>query len=292
MNIWAILTEPAIIIIFSIFAIFVIYVLTNYIRLEKNLKRVYLFLSSLNKKEISYRYNQLNEFMSENSYVNTIWEDFKKALVFPEKIYTAVKDSVKETSSPEVFLTVDSSYFFNEDSLIYTKINYKYIQSMPTLLTGLGPFFTFLKMALAFAAVNVVSSDSFAAIDTLISNIQIAALCSVFAVGFSLIFMFFEKVFYNKKCKRYCLKIQKELIRLFDVCTGEQFLLDMVKELKSQNSSTEKIFKSLPEDIAKTLSKSISEVTSPYLENILYGLNKLNERIGKNSGGDIVDKLF
>ena len=86
--------------------------------------------------------------------------------------------------------------------------------------------------------------------------------------------------------------MQKELIRLFDVCTSEQFLLDLVKESKTQNFNNEKLLKSLPEDFARAVSKSISEVTNPYLENILYSLNKLNESMDKGSGGDVVDKLF
>lgn len=66
----------------------------------------------------------------------------------------------------------------------------------------------------------------------LIANIQIAALCSVFAVGFSLLFMFIEKIMYNRMCKKYYLAIQKEFIRLFDVVTSEKFLIDLVKESK------------------------------------------------------------
>ena len=103
--------------------------------------------------------------------------------------------------------------------------------------------------------------------------------------------MFIEKLFYNSKCKKYYLLIQREFIRLFDVCTSEQFLLDLVKESKLQNLNNEKILKSLPEDFAKAITKSIGEVTTPYLENILYSLNKLNENMDKG-GGDMVDKLF
>ena len=120
-----------------------------------------------------------------------------------------------------------------------------------------------------------------------------AALCSVFAVGYSLAFMFVEKVLYNSKCKKYYILIQKEFIRLFDICTSEQFLLDLVKESKNQNLNNEKFIKSLPKDFATEVSKSIGEMTTPFLENILYSLNKLNENISKSGGnGDVVDKLF
>jgi len=288
-----ILKEPAILVITAFFLFFTFNVMLNYSKTEKNLKSVYKFLSTLNKKEVSYRFNQLDEFMISNPYTTTCWEDFKKALVFPEKLFTASQATGSAANySPEIFLTIDASYFFNEESLIYTKINYKFIQAMPTLLTGLGPFFTFLKMAIAFTEVDLSSNATGNSLNGLVANIQVAALCSVFAVGYSLLFMFFEKILYNRKCKKYYLLIQKELIRLFDVCTSEQFLLDLVKESKIQGVTNEKILKSLPDDFAKAVSKSIGEITTPYLENILYSLNKLNESMDKNSGGDVVDKLF
>ncbi len=292
MTILGILTEPAILIITVFFLFFVMTVLRNYTRIEKNLKSVYEFLKSLNKKEISYRFPQLDEFMTNNSYTTTSWEDFKKALVFPEKLFVAQKTNSSGNYSPEIYLTIDASYFFNEETLINSSINHKFIQVMPTLLTGLGPFFTFLKMAIAFTGLDFTANNTEQSLTGLMANIQIAALCSVFAVGYSLLFIFFEKILYNRKCKKYYLLIQKEFIRLFDVCTSEQFLLDLVKESKVQNISNEKILKSLPEDFAKAISKSISEITTPYLENILYSLNKLNESMDKGSGEDVVDKLF
>ena len=164
---------------------------------------------------------------------------------------------------------------------------------MPTLLTGMGPFFTFLNMAIAFTAVNFSASTVDSSLNELISKIQVAALCSVFAVGYSLMFMFIERIVYNEKCKKYYISIQKELIRLFDVCTSEQFLLDLVKESKIQGINNEKFLQSLPEDFAKATAKSLGEITTPYLENILYSLNKLNESVNKGGGGsDVVDKLF
>lgn len=292
MSFFTIISEPAILIITAIFVIFIMMVLKNYSRVEKNLNLVYSFLKSLDKKELSYRFNELDAFMKSNTYTSTPWEDFKKALIFPEKLYVASKGVNNELKS-DIYLTIDASYFFNEESLVYSKINHKFIQTMPTLLTGLGPFFTFLKMAVAFTQVNLsMETNVGEALNGLIANIQIAALCSVFAVGFSMLFMFIEKIMYNKKCKKYYLAIQKEFIRLFDIVTSEKFLIDLVKESKIQSVTNEKLLKALPEDFAKAIEKSIGETTVPYLENILYSLNKLNENFSNGSGGDVVDKLF
>jgi len=220
MNFLTIVQEPAIIIITLFFVFFVLYVLIGYTKLEKKLKSVVSFLQSLNKKELSYRFNQLDEYMSGNPYTITAWEDFKKALVFPDKIFGSAYSSNSGEYKTDIYLTVDASYFFNEETLVFSQINHKFIQIMPTLLTGLGPFFTFLNMAIAFTSVDFSSNNIDTSINELIAKIQIAALCSVFAVGYSLIFMFFERILYSNKCKKYYLSIQKELIRLFDVCIG------------------------------------------------------------------------
>ena len=292
MSFLTIITEPAILIITAIFIVFTMMVIKNYSRVETNLSAVFNFLKTLDKKELSYRFNELDAFMKNNTYTSTSWEDFKKALIFPEKLYVASKGTKNDFKS-DIYLTIDASYFFNEDSLVSSKINHKFIQTMPTLLTGLGPFFTFLKMAIAFTQVNLsMEANVGESLNGLIANIQIAALCSVFAVGFSMLFMFIEKIMYNKKCKKYYLAIQKEFIRLFDVVTSEKFLIDLVKESKIQNVTNEKLLKALPENFAKAIEKSIGETTVPYLENILYSLNKLNENFGSSSGGDVVDKLF
>ena len=172
----------------------------------KNLKSIVNFLKSLNKKELSYRFNQLDEYMTKNTYTAIAWDDFKKALIYPDKIFGVSQNSSQNSEYiPEIYLTVDASYFFNEESLIFSKINHKFIQIMPTILTGLGPFFTFLNMAIAFTAVNFSADAIDNSLNALIDKIQIAALCSVFAVGYSLLFMFMERLLYNWKCKKYYL---------------------------------------------------------------------------------------
>ena len=294
MDMLKIVTEPAILIITGCFLWFIITVFSNYTKVNINLKRVCKFLHELDKKEISYRFNQINDFMSSNNYTSILWEDFKKALIFPEKLYLAAQGTKNpnETQS-DIYLTIDSSYFFNEETLVTSKINHKFIQTMPTLLTGLGPFFTFLKMAIAFTAVNFTDDINIASsLSELIANIRIAALCSVFAVGFSLLFMFIEKMMYNNMCKKYYLNIQKEFIRLFDVVTSEKFLIDLVKESKFQSASNEKLIKALPDNFTKAITTCFGETMVPYLENILYSLNKINESLDNGHGGDVVDKLF
>ena len=272
---------------------FIFITLKNYSRVHSNLKEISDTLKGIDKKEISYRFKQLDSYMTSNSYTSVIWEDFKKALIFPDKFYLSQNMKASPEQQTDIFLTIDAPYFFNEETLVSSKINHKFIQTMPTILTGLGPFFTFLKMAIAFRDVSFADNTNVTnSLNGLITNIQIAALCSVFAVGFSLLFMLIEKIMYNRMCKHYYLLIQQEFVRIFDVVTSERFLIDLVKEYKLQGNTTEKLLSSLPENFAKAMTTTIGETTTPYLENILYSLNKLNELLGKSNGGDVVDKLF
>ena len=294
MSFFSIIFEPAILLITGCFIFFLFIIITSYSNVEINLTKVSGFLKNINKNELSYKFSQLDEFMSNSNYTSIIWEDFKKALIFPEKLYLATHSAkTSGEAQSDIYLTIDAAYFFNEDSLVFSKINNKFIQSMPTILTGLGPFFTFLKMAIAFSVINFSNDINIStSLNGLMSNIRIAALCSVFAVGFSLVFIVTEKLLYNFMCKKHCLNIQKEFIRLFDVVTSEKFLIDLVKESKIQGSANEKFLKEIPEYLAKSLNTSFNDSVAPYLENILYSLNKLNENFDKGTGGDMVDKLF
>ena len=130
--------------------------------------------------------------------------------------------------------------------------------------------------------------------NNLIFNIQLAAICSVLAVGCSLFFMALEKIMYNTLCRSKVLQIQTQLGSLFDVGTSERFLLDLLKEAKSKSGSETMIANTLPEAMSRVLNKNITEGVLPYLENIVYSLNKLQEAVaGKNKGNtDIIDKLF
>ena len=58
-----ILKEPAILIITATFLFFIMTVLRNYSKVEKNLNSVLNVLTSLNRKELSYRFQELDNLM-------------------------------------------------------------------------------------------------------------------------------------------------------------------------------------------------------------------------------------
>ncbi len=299
MDIVRILLEPAVIIILSVFLILLIYTIVKYLYISNNLNRLIQKFAEFKKQELLYRFKELDEYFLNDNFTSSIWTEFKKIVIFPEKIYVnSETESRIETISDinnSIYITCDSSYFFNEESLITSKINYRLIQIFPTILTGLGPFFTFLKLTYAFSTLDFADTENMASsMNNLIFNIQLAAICSVLAVGCSLFFMALEKIMYNTLCRSKVLYLQTQLGALFDIGTSERFLLDILKETKYKSGNEAVLANVLPEAMSNVLNKNITEGVLPYLENIVYSLNKLQEAIaGKNKGNsDIIDKLF
>jgi len=192
--------------------------------------------------------------------------------------------------------TVDPMYFFNDETLINSKFNYKFIQTIPTILTGFGPLFTFLNIAIAFSKMDFTSQQTtLDSVSGLMSSMQTAALVSVIAVGSSLIFLLCERILYQRLCNNPLMKCEDLLGKLFDNISSEKFLLELLKETKIQNNSLSNLITSLPENFKVALNSGIVSNLVPYLENIIFGMNQVNKginEIAKNKTIDDVDELF
>ena len=305
MNILKFVLDPAIIVIVAAFISIMVFTYKKFNYVNQNLLWFSSFLSKFKKSDLSYRFNEFDTTISKSKYVAGIWHEFRNTLVFSESVALKKQDnSVAYQNVSQavnnIQTTVDPLYFFNEDSLVTSKYNSKFIQIAPTLLTGMGPLFTFLNIAIAFTKVDFSNQETtIASVSGLMSSMQVAALCSVLAVSASLLFMFFEKLFYNKMCKEPLMQVQESMYGLFDNVSSEKFLIELLKETKIQNSNLTGILNSLADSFKSAFELSVQKEVIPYMENLLYGINTLNDQIKKihipkldNDDGDVVDKLF
>ena len=301
MDFMKIITDIPIMIVLGLFFGSLFFTINKYTFVNKNLKMLYGFLINFKKTDLNYRFKEIDEWMSKNPYVFAPWMEFKNTLVFSESIALKGQNNnltYKEVSSTiqNIQTTVDPLYFFEEESLITSKFNYKFIQSVSTILTGCGPLFTFLNIAIAFGKVNFASQDqTLASLSGLISSMQTAALVSVIAVGCSLLFIAFEKISYNNLCKKSLYMVQDAVARLFDNISSEKFLLELLKETKIQNNSLQHLITDLPENFKIALNSGIASNLVPYLENLIFGMNLLNKNIKEvisDTKKDDVDDLF
>ena len=304
MNIIRIIFDPAILIIITTFVSLVYYTYKKYSNVNENLNWLNSLLSKFKKSDLSFRFGEFDAAISKSKYFINSWLEFRNTLVFSESIAIKKDKNVSFQSVSQqvanIQTTVDPLYFFNEESMVTSKYNSKIIAAGGTLLTGMGPLFTFLNIAIAFTHVDFSTQETtIASVSALMSGMQIAALCSVLAVSASLIYLLCEKVYYNKMCKQPLNKAQELLYGLFDNISSEKFLIELLKETKVQNGNLTNLMTTLPEQFKDSLENSVAKAITPYLENMLYGINTMNESIkkiqipnvGKNDG-DVVDNLF
>lgn len=227
-----IFTDIPILIVLFTFVSSLIFCVVKYKFVNKNLNILHSFISNFKKNDLNYRFKEIDEWMMMNPYVANTWMEFKNTLVFSESVALKGQNNnltYKEVSSTvqNIQTTVDPLYFFNEEALVTSKFNYKFMQSVSTILTGFGPLFTFLNIAIAFGKIDFSSQErTIASVAQLMSSMQIAALVSVFAIGSSLIFIIYEKLTYNILCKNPLAKVQDVIAKLFDNISSESSCLN------------------------------------------------------------------
>ena len=302
MNILHILTDIPILIVLFTFIFSIVYCMKNYFNVNKNLKIFLGFISNFKKNDLNFRFKEIDEWMSINPYVSNSWLEFKNTLVFSESVALKGKNNnvtYKEVSSTvqNIQTTIDPLYFFNEETLIASKFNSKFLAAIPTVLTGFGPLFTFLNIAIAFGKIDFSTQEkTIASVAGLMSSMQTAALVSVIAVGSSLIFLLFERIAGQILCRAPLAKCQAIMSELFNNISSEKFLLELLKETKIQNNSISNLITSMPEQFKIALNSGIASNLVPYLENLIFGINQMNKNmkeVAKKSGtSDDVDDLF
>ena len=301
MNFKEIFTDIPVLIVIFTFLFFLIYCLIQYLKVNKNLNKIIKFISSFKKNDLNLRFKELDEWMHSNPYISSTWLEFKNTLVFSESVPLKEGDDYQyqdvSATVQNVQTTFDPLYFFNEESLVTSKFNYRMIQTIPTILTGFGPLFTFMKIAIAFGMIDFTSPEkTINSVAAFMQGMQAAAFVSVVAVSSSLIYLLIEKFLFQMLCKKQLVKIQNIMGELFASISSEKFLYELLKESKIQSNSAANIIGTMPKQFKSAFNETMAANLVPYLENMIFGLNQLNKQmkeVAKGAkGGDDVDGLF
>lgn len=300
------LLDPGIFIVIMTFIGIITYVVKKYRLINKELVNLCNFLENFKKNDLSFRFKEFDAGLSANPYVVNFWEEFKNTLMFSETMTiqgneNEMKLEKLSSSVDNIQCTVEPACFFNEETMITSRMNYKLVNIAPTILTGLGPLFTFMHIGQAFSKVDFSSQENtISSVGGLMTSMQAAAMVSVLAVGASLIFLFIEKNIYSILCKKPLQRIEELMSKLFDSISSEKFLIELLRENKKQNMATTSLLKVIPSQFSESLNTSLSAILLPYLDNMLYSLNKIQEKTAqaveaaktKKNSGDAVDDLF
>ena len=102
------------------------------------------------------------------------------------------------------------------------------------------------------------------------------------------------RILYKNLCKAPLAEFQLEMSKLFDNISSEKFLVQLLNEARVSNSAMSQIFNHLPEQMKIAFEKSFNASLIPYLDNLIFSVNKLNEQLVQASKGtsNILDDLF
>ena len=288
-----IFTDPGIILVIIFFIYCIIYLFTNFKRINKNLNALLKVLRNFKADELIYRFKEFDNCLMENNYINQYWLKYKENLIFNRSKSSDVSSislNMKSLNNDEYIQTTDDPlFYFNEETLVHSKYNYKFLNATPTILTGLGPLFTFLSIAIGFSNIDFSTNEqTLVSVTSLLASLKVAAVVSVLAVSGALLFTLIERIFYNKLCIQPLNFVIQEFNRLFERITSEKFLVMLLRDSKAHNVDLINAITKLNESVTSNFASQMTQI-EPYLENIVYSLNKLRVTVDNK---DAESQLF
>ena len=210
-----------------------------------------------------------------------IWREFDESLVMHKS-----SDGVYRLSN-----TLDAAHFFNTTSLARGLTENRLLAAIPGFLTAIGVIGTFVGLQMGLSGIDLATDD----VDTLKNGIRsmlngaaVAFLTSVWGIGLSVIFNFFEKSL-ERWIRGSIRKLQNKLDFLYPRITAE-FSLAEIADSTREGSETmlglaEQIGNKMQEamslagnTINEGLKESLHDILSPALEKMATDAHTGSER--------------
>ena len=248
---------------------FIFFFLKSKKRCEKEITRVLKFVQKFKRETLSQNFEELNQKLSNDSFIGHFWSEFVKTLIITKN----------KEGKELIFRSVDAKYFFNEENLIYPKINLQLYKTVPAILTGLGILGTFLGLTFGLSKINLSTSDVNVlkeGIKGLLSGVGIAFSTSVWGIGLSIFFLFIKYLNLNTLLKNLT-QLQITIDKLFIHKPSEDFLADILWEAKEQTAELKRFNEELAINIAAALDEKLAERLTPALEKLLDAIEELTQ---------------
>ena len=212
-----------------------------------------------------------NGFEYYNDFLNTIKDDTKIHHLWTEFDESLIK---KETQDGKYLIrnSIDSEYFFNNDSMI-SHIGSKLYSAIPGILLGIGLLGTFFGLYVALVQLNVGDAEQLSnSIKLLINMAGVKFAASIWGLGLSIVFTFIDKgLEFSLDSKLE--KIQRTINEMFERETAEQNLDKILVENKQQTKALNGLATALTEKISAEFNSilipridKINDHFAPYTE--------------------------
>ncbi len=196
------------------------------------------------------------------------WKAFVETLVRPAP---GSNDPIRNTG--------EVSWYLNDATIIVPKIDFRWYESMPNLLTGGGILGTFLGLAFGVgAASSGLSSDDpeemISSLQQLLDGASLAFVTSIVGIGCSIVFVLILRRFSRKLHRSlddWVSAIESRLVRV----TSEGVALDQLEQAKRAVTQLERFNTELIFSLEKALDEKIAGRLSPQLERLVEAVEGL-----------------
>ncbi|MBC7342247.1 MAG: anti-phage defense ZorAB system ZorA [Clostridia bacterium] len=219
-------------------------------------------------------FEELNEKLS--NCLGETWKSFRKTLV---------ESSSDLTGPPSQILgwglcrTVEAKQFFNDYTLVWSKLNFRFFSFVPSLFTGLGILGTFVGLTLGLTQVDLHTEDVEVlkeGIKALLGGAGTAFSTSLLGISFSLLFsIVVDKLWFSRSLSQKIRTLQQKLDDSFPIKTAEKWLAEGLREAREQTAELKRFNTDLAISIASALDEKLAERLTPALQNLLLAIQEL-----------------
>lgn len=227
----------------------------------------------------SNRYDLLDQSNQKNNQAAHLWKEFDESLI-----------DIPHDDTTRLFNTIDANHFFNTSTLASEITESRMLAAVPAFLTALGVIGTFIGLQLGLSELNIGNeaavSEMKAGLAYVISGAKIAFMTSVWGVGLSLVYNFFEKGMAGLiRWRINCLQIIVD--KLFPRLSAE-FQLQRIADDGYQSRET---LQGLAEKIGEKMQESLLTATTGIQEGLESSLEKImapaiNKLVDETSDGN------
>jgi|TARA_R110001583_G_scaffold178457_5_gene334368 hypothetical protein len=278
-----VLVVLAAIIFFAVYQYWVFSKKVNPIIKEFNRINKILAKSGHSKVEFCAFYDsKFNDLMSKTTYLSNSWREFNETLLIP------YVDFEPEDENERILNTHHTSTYFNQRYILWSKVNMRWFNTLPNILTGLGIVGTFIGLVAGiYIASPGLSADNIEeakhALDVLLSGASLAFLTSIAGLLSSMIFSKAEK---NKihEFDKLCQDFVSEIDERVEYFSAERLSNKVLQESKKQSFALE----TFANDLAVTMGQVMQEqVATPLVE----AINELTEN-QKSANDETIEKVM
>ncbi len=212
------------------------------------------------------------------------WTEFVETLIRP-----------KPGSGNPIRNTSEVSRYLNDATIIFPQINFRFFQSVPNLLTGLGILGTFIGLAVGIgAATSGITSGTPDQITTsltsLLSGASLAFWTSIIGISASIIFRSVLQRISRKvhlEMSQWVGEIESRMERV----TVEEAALQQVEHARDASKQLKNFNTELKFALEEALEEKVAKRLSPQLESLLEAVNELRTDRSTDAGQVIKQTL-